>query len=235
MSGERIPNGNNGVGEAPTDGTKSQGFFRGLLRGTRFGRNGDSRLRETFEELIEQHEENEPPVDPVVLAQRQDLLLEGLRLVPRLVELVWVVELLPQQRAVDLVLNADSFECLLPFVDDFVLRAKVLIQLYQVFSVVFLDLLVHRVQIAAVAVIQLFRLAVQSVRNGFQLLVDQAGLILVNGVYVQTVGWVRRPCSIADPFSFVDEFQDGFLALLVGHLLDQHPVHFLSINPATVL
>ena len=27
MSGERILNGNNGVGEAPTDGTKSHGFW----------------------------------------------------------------------------------------------------------------------------------------------------------------------------------------------------------------
>ena len=77
MSGERILNGNNGVGEAPTDGTKTQGFFRGLLRGTRFERNGDSRLRETFEELIEQHEENEPPVDPVALAMLDKVLTVG--------------------------------------------------------------------------------------------------------------------------------------------------------------
>ena len=77
MSGERIPNGNNGVGEALTDGTKSQGFFRGLLRGTRFGRNGDLRLRETFEELIEQHEENEPPVDPVARAMLDKVLTVG--------------------------------------------------------------------------------------------------------------------------------------------------------------
>ena len=77
MSGERILDGNNSVGEAPLDGTKSQGFFRGLLRGTRFGRNGDSRLRETFEELIEQHEENEPPVDPVARAMLDKVLTVG--------------------------------------------------------------------------------------------------------------------------------------------------------------
>ena len=63
--------------ETPADETKPHGFFRGLLRGIRFGRNGDSSLRETFEELIEQHEENEPPVDPVARAMLDKVLTVG--------------------------------------------------------------------------------------------------------------------------------------------------------------
>ena len=63
--------------ETPADETKPHGFFRGLLRGTRFGRNSDSSLRETFEELIEQHEENEPPVDPVARAMLDKVLTVG--------------------------------------------------------------------------------------------------------------------------------------------------------------
>ena len=47
------------------------------MRGTRFGRNSDSSLRETFEELIEQHEENEPPVDPVARAMLDKVLTVG--------------------------------------------------------------------------------------------------------------------------------------------------------------
>ena len=77
MTGERILDRNNRTMETPADETKPQGFFRGLLRGTRFGRNSDSSLRETFEELIEQHEENEPPVDPVARAMLDKVLTVG--------------------------------------------------------------------------------------------------------------------------------------------------------------
>jgi hypothetical protein len=56
---------------------KPGGFFRALFRGVRIGRNGDSSLRETFEELIEQHEENEPPVDPVARAMLDKVLTVG--------------------------------------------------------------------------------------------------------------------------------------------------------------
>ena len=77
MTGERILDRNNRTMETPADETKPHGFFRGLLRGTRFGRNSDSSLRETFEELIEQHEENEPPVDPVARAMLDKVLTVG--------------------------------------------------------------------------------------------------------------------------------------------------------------
>ena len=77
MTGERILDRNNRTMETPADETKPQGFFRGLFRGTRFGRNSDSSLRETFEELIEQHEENEPPVDPVARAMLDKVLTVG--------------------------------------------------------------------------------------------------------------------------------------------------------------
>ena len=40
--------------EPEFESPKSLGFFRGLFRGTRNGRNGDSNLRETIEELFEQ-------------------------------------------------------------------------------------------------------------------------------------------------------------------------------------
>ena len=77
MTGERILDRNNRIMETTADETKPHGFFRGLLRGTRFGRNSDSSLRETFEELIEQHEENEPPVDPVARAMLDKVLTVG--------------------------------------------------------------------------------------------------------------------------------------------------------------
>ena len=77
MTGERILDRNNRIMETPADETKPHGFLRGLLRGTRFGRNSDSSLRETFEELIEQHEENEPPVDPVARAMLDKVLTVG--------------------------------------------------------------------------------------------------------------------------------------------------------------
>jgi len=56
---------------------RSPRFLRGLLKGLRNGRNGDSSLRETFEELIEQHEENEPPVDPVARAMLDKVITVG--------------------------------------------------------------------------------------------------------------------------------------------------------------
>ncbi len=77
MTGDRMRDGNNRTMETAPDDAKPQGFFRALLRGTRFGRNGDSSLRETFEELIEQHEENEPPVDPVARAMLDKVLTVG--------------------------------------------------------------------------------------------------------------------------------------------------------------
>ena len=64
-------------GEDEPEGSKSSGFLRGLFRSMRNGRNGDSSLRETFEELIEQHEENEPPVDPVARAMLDKVLTVG--------------------------------------------------------------------------------------------------------------------------------------------------------------
>ena len=48
-----------------SESARAGGFLRALFRGFRNGKGGDSNLRETFEELIEQHEENEPPVDPM--------------------------------------------------------------------------------------------------------------------------------------------------------------------------
>ena len=77
MTGDRMRDGNNRIMETSPDDAKPQGFFRSLLRGTRFWRNGDSSLRETFEELIEQHEENEPPVDPVARAMLDKVLTVG--------------------------------------------------------------------------------------------------------------------------------------------------------------
>ena len=56
---------------------KAGGFFRNLFRGTRNGRSGDSNLRETIEELIEQHEEAEPQVDPVARAMLDKVLTVG--------------------------------------------------------------------------------------------------------------------------------------------------------------
>ena len=77
MTGDRMRDGNNRIMETSPDDAKPQGFFRSLLRGTRIWRNGDSSLRETFEELIEQHEENEPPVDPVARAMLDKVLTVG--------------------------------------------------------------------------------------------------------------------------------------------------------------
>lgn len=76
MSSEQVAENTAPAGENPEDG-KSPGFFRGLFRGMRNGKNGDSSLRETFEELIEQHEENEPPVDPVARAMLDKVLTVG--------------------------------------------------------------------------------------------------------------------------------------------------------------
>ena len=49
--------------DAATD-PRRPGGIRRWLKGLRNGRNGGSTLRETLEELIEQHEEREAPIDP---------------------------------------------------------------------------------------------------------------------------------------------------------------------------
>ena len=49
--------------DAATD-LRRPGGIRRWLKGLRNGRNGGSTLRETLEELIEQHEEREDPIDP---------------------------------------------------------------------------------------------------------------------------------------------------------------------------
>ena len=77
MSSDQVADKISETGEGPPAVAKSAGFFRGLFRGVRNGRNGDSSLRETFEELIEQHEENEPPVDPVARAMLDKVLTVG--------------------------------------------------------------------------------------------------------------------------------------------------------------
>lgn len=77
MSGERIVEESANTNGEVRESSKSGGFFRGLFRSIRNGRNGDSNLRETFEELIEQHEENEPPVDPVARAMLDKVLTVG--------------------------------------------------------------------------------------------------------------------------------------------------------------
>jgi magnesium and cobalt transporter len=77
MSSDQVADKIAETGEDPPAVAKPAGFFRGLFRGVRNGRNGDSSLRETFEELIEQHEENEPPVDPVARAMLDKVLTVG--------------------------------------------------------------------------------------------------------------------------------------------------------------
>ena len=77
MSGETLTDKTTDTAETEVESPKSSGFFRGLFRSTRIGRNGDSNLRETIEELIEQHEEAEPQVDPVA-AERTFILLQSL-------------------------------------------------------------------------------------------------------------------------------------------------------------
>ena len=59
MSGEKF---NDNLSREVVSGVeppKAIMFFRNLFRGQRNERNGDSNLRETIEELIEQHEEGE--------------------------------------------------------------------------------------------------------------------------------------------------------------------------------
>ncbi len=54
-------NGNGGP-YGPDPGSRKPGGLRGVLRAL-LGRNGDSNLRETFEELIEEHDDRETPID----------------------------------------------------------------------------------------------------------------------------------------------------------------------------
>ena len=77
MSGEPLTDKTTDTAESEVESSKSSGFFRGLFRSTRIGRNGDSTLRETIEELIEQHEEAEPQVDPVARAMLDKVLTVG--------------------------------------------------------------------------------------------------------------------------------------------------------------
>lgn len=54
---------NSGVSPCgPDPSSRKPGGLRGLLRSL-LGRNGDSNLRETFEELIEEHDDRETPID----------------------------------------------------------------------------------------------------------------------------------------------------------------------------
>jgi len=77
MSSEKLTDRYTATVESGADTSKPTGFFRNLLRGMRNGRNGDSNLRETIEELIEQHEEAEPQVDPVARAMLDKVLTVG--------------------------------------------------------------------------------------------------------------------------------------------------------------
>ncbi|MEL0111811.1 MAG: hemolysin family protein [Rickettsiales bacterium] len=77
MNGDSVLDSVEGGANETSESPRQSGFFRNLFRGMRNGRNGDSSLRETFEELIEQHEENEPPVDPVARAMLDKVLTVG--------------------------------------------------------------------------------------------------------------------------------------------------------------
>lgn len=69
---------------APSDagsadpGSRRPGGLRGLLRGL-LGRNGESQLRDSFEELLEQHDDRETPIDPDERALIENILTVGER------------------------------------------------------------------------------------------------------------------------------------------------------------
>ena len=77
MSGEKFSDNLSREVVSGVEPPKAIMFFRNLFRGQRNDRNGDSNLRETIEELIEQHEEGEPQVDPVARAMLDKLLNVG--------------------------------------------------------------------------------------------------------------------------------------------------------------
>ena len=77
MSDEQGARSNGVPSEGDQEPAPSSGFLRGLLKSLRNGRNGESSLRETFEQLIEQHDENEPPVDPVARAMLDKVITVG--------------------------------------------------------------------------------------------------------------------------------------------------------------
>ena len=63
---------------APTpEKSRPPGFIRNFVKNLRNGRNGDPTLRETFEEIIEQHEENDSSVDPTARAMIDKVLTVG--------------------------------------------------------------------------------------------------------------------------------------------------------------
>lgn len=59
-NGGGAPNGSTGAGEPSS---RKPGALRGFLRAL-LGRNGDSNLRDSFEELLEEHDDRATPIDP---------------------------------------------------------------------------------------------------------------------------------------------------------------------------
>ena len=178
--------------------------------------------------------ELEASEDAIVLAESQDLFLKGLRLVSGLVKLVWIIELLTQEGTVDVVLNTDAFQGFSPLVNDLIVRLQVITELNQIFPIVLPGLLVHRVQVGrAFTVVQVLGLAVESVRNGFQLPVDHSGLLLENRVHAQKVASVTRISGYL--LSFIDELSQSIFAVVICDLLFTHPVDLLSVDAAAVL
>lgn len=59
-------------------GSRRPSGFRNLMRGL-LGRNGESQLRDSFEELLEQHDDRETPIDPDERALIENILKVGAR------------------------------------------------------------------------------------------------------------------------------------------------------------